>query len=141
VPTLIIERISIFEVNVTPQPTPRIMITEDDREVNSLIAAVFRLNGYDAFMALKAEECLAELNELDGEVDVVYMNGKIAEDKGAMLISKIKQINYDIKILVVANDESSKSMILEYGADDFIMKPVNIETIFSKVIMLVIRKK
>jgi DNA-binding response OmpR family regulator len=126
---------------VAPQPTPRIIITEDDREVNSLIATVFRLNGYDAFMALKAEECLAKLNELEGIVDVVYMNGKIAEDRGAMLISKIKQINYDIKILVVANDESSKSMILEYGADDFIMKPVNIETIFSKASILVIRKK
>jgi DNA-binding response OmpR family regulator len=56
---------SIFEVNVTHRPTPGIIITEDDRAVNSLIAPVFKLNGYDAFMALKAEECLAELNELD----------------------------------------------------------------------------
>ena len=121
--------------------TPRIIVAEDDREVSSLVTAIFRLNGYEAFMTFDAEQCLVQLNELEGKADVVYMNGKIAEDRGAMLISKIKQINYDIKILVVANDESSKSMILEYGADDFIMKPVNIETIFSKASMLVIRKK
>lgn len=120
--------------------TPRIIVAEDDREVSSLITAIFRLNGYEAFMTFSAEQCLVQLNELEGKADVVYMNGKIAEDKGAMLISKVKQINYNIKIMVVANDESAKNMILQYGADDFIIKPVNVGTIFSKVSMLLFRE-
>ena len=120
--------------------TPRIIVAEDDREVSSLITAIFRLNGYEAFMTFDAEQCLVQLNELEGKADVVYMNGKIAEDKGAMLISKVKQINYNIKIMVVANDESAKNMILQYGADDFIIKPVNVGTIFSKVSMLLFRE-
>ena len=124
---------------MTPQ-TPRIIVAEDDREVSSLITAIFRLNGYEGFMTFNAEQCLARLNELDGKADVVYMNGKIAEDKGAMLISKVKQINYNIKIFVVANDESAKNLILQYGADDFIIKPVSVGTIFSKVSLLIFRE-
>ena len=124
---------------MTPQ-TPRIIVAEDDREVSSLVTAIFRLNGYEGFMTFNAEQCLAQLNELDGKADVVYMNGKIAEDKGAMLISKVKQINYNIKILVVANDESAKNLILQYGADDFIIKPVSVGTIFSKVSLLIFRE-
>lgn len=124
---------------MTPH-TPRIIVAEDDREVSSLVTAIFRLNGYEGFMTFNAEQCLAQLKELDGKADVVYMNGKIAEDKGAMLISKVKQINYNIKILVVANDESAKNLILQYGADDFIIKPVSVGTIFSKVSLLIFRE-
>ena len=73
---------------------------EDDREINSLVTAVRRLNGYEAYMTSVAEKCLAQIGEMHNEVDVVYINGTIAEDKGAMLISKIKQIDLNIQILV-----------------------------------------
>ncbi len=92
-------------------------------------------------MTFNAEQCIAQLNELDGKADIVYMNGKIAEDRGAMLISKVKQIDFNIKILVVANDESAKNLILQYGADDFIIKPVNVGTIFSKASILLFRER
>jgi DNA-binding response OmpR family regulator len=43
--------------------------------------------------------------------------------------------------LVVANDESAKNLILQYGADDFIIKPVNVGTIFSKASILLFRER
>jgi two-component system response regulator ArlR len=116
--------------------TSKVIIVEDDREVNSLITAVCRLNGYETSMIFSAEKCLAQIREMQDDVDVVYMNGTIAADKGAMLISKIKQIDINIKILVVANDTSARNIILEYGADDFLIKPVGVETILSKISML-----
>jgi two-component system response regulator ArlR len=116
--------------------TSKVIIVEDDREVNSLITAVCRLNGYKTYMIFSAEKCLAQIREMQDDVDVVYMNGTIAADKGAMLISKIKQIDINIKILVVANDTSARNIILEYGADDFLIKPVGVETILSKISML-----
>ncbi|HEY7082881.1 MAG TPA: response regulator [Nitrososphaeraceae archaeon] len=116
--------------------TSKVIIVEDDREVNSLITAVCRLNGYETYMIFSAEKCLAQIREMQDDVDVVYMNGTIAADKGAMLISKIKQIDINIKILVVANDTSARNIILEYGADDFLIKPVGVETILSKISML-----
>jgi response regulator of citrate/malate metabolism len=50
-----------------------------------------------------------------------------------MLISKLKQIDRNIKILVVANDASARNIILEYGADDFLIKPVGAETVLDKI--------
>ena len=81
-----------------------------------------------------------QLGEMHNQVDVVYINGTIAADKGAMLISKVKQIDLNIKILVVANDDSARNIILEYGADDFLIKPVSVETILSKISMLLLVK-
>jgi DNA-binding response OmpR family regulator len=116
---------------------PKIIIVEDDREVNSLITAVCRLNGYETYVAFSAEKCLAQMDELYGIVDVVYINGTIAADRGAMLISKLKQIDRNIKILVVA---SARNIILEYGADDFLIKPVGAETVLDKIGMLLLVK-
>jgi DNA-binding response OmpR family regulator len=125
--------------NMTAQ-IPKIIIVEDDREVSSLITAVCRLNGYDTYIAFSAAECLEQLGEMHNQVDVVYIDGIIAADKGAMLISKVKQIDLNIKILVVANDDSARNIILEYGADDFLIKPVSIETILSKISILLLVK-
>jgi DNA-binding response OmpR family regulator len=120
--------------------TPKIIIAEDDREISSLITAVCRLNGYETYMAFSAAKCLEQIGEMHNQVGVVYINGIIAADEGAMLISKIKQIDLNIKILVVANDDSARNIILEYGADDFLIKPVSAETILGKISMLLLAK-
>ena len=120
--------------------TPKIIIVEDDKEINSLITAICRLNGYETYMAFSAVKCLEQIEEMHNQVDVVYINGIIAADEGAMLISKIKQIDLNIKILVVANDDSARNIILEYGADDFLIKPVSAETILDKISMLLLAK-
>ncbi len=125
--------------NMTIQ-APKIIIVEDDTEINSLITAICRLNRYETYTAFSAIRCLEQIEEMHNQVDVVYINGIIATDEGAMLISKIKQIDLNIKILVVANDDSARNIILEYGADDFLIKPVSAETILGKISMLLLVK-
>jgi DNA-binding response OmpR family regulator len=111
----------------------RIIIADDDKDVNSLLAATFLLKGYEVYKTYSAEECLIKLNELDGKVDVMTLNGNFAADRGAMVIVKAKRINLDIKILAIAENESEKTRVLDYGADGFTTKPISTETIVDKV--------
>jgi DNA-binding response OmpR family regulator len=62
-------------------------------------------------------------------VDVIFIDGKIAADRAAMLIVKVKRINSQINIMVLAEDETNKTRVLEYGADEFATKPVSAETV------------
>jgi DNA-binding response OmpR family regulator len=39
----------------------------------------------------------------------------------------------DIKILAIAENESEKTRVLDYGADGFTTKPISTETIVDKV--------
>jgi DNA-binding response OmpR family regulator len=57
-----------------------------------------------------------------------------------MLIVKIKRISSDIKICVVAEDETDKTRVLDYGADEFMTKPIGIETIVYKMMILLTKK-
>jgi DNA-binding response OmpR family regulator len=116
------------------------IILDDDRDVNLVLSATLKLKKFDVYKTYNAEECLNKLNELEGKVDVIFVNGKIAEDRGAMLIVKIKRINSDIKVCVVAEDETEKTRVLDYGADEFMAKPIGIETIVYKMMMLLTGK-
>jgi DNA-binding NarL/FixJ family response regulator len=85
------------------------------------------------FKAFNADQCLKIIAELNNRVDVVVMNGKTAADRGAMLIIKIKRMNSDIKIFAIADDENDKTRVLEYGAEEFAVKPISPETIVDKL--------
>ena len=116
------------------------MIVDDDRDVNLVLAAVLKLKKFDVHKVYSAEDCLDKLKDLEAKVDVICVNGKIAADRTAMLIVKIKRINPEIKICAVAEDETHKTRVLDYGADEFMTKPIGIETIVDKIMMLLTRK-
>ena len=118
----------------------QILIADDNKDVNVLVSATLVLKGYEVYKTYSADECLSKLDELKGKVDVLLLNGRIAADRGAMVIVKTKRINSDIKILAVADDEDDKTRVLDYGADGFITKPISIETIVDKVSALLIGK-
>jgi DNA-binding response OmpR family regulator len=46
----------------------------------------------------------------------------------------------DIKICIVAEDETIVTRALDYGADEFMAKPIGVETIVYKMIMLLTTK-
>ena len=124
----------------TMLPADIAIIVDEDKDVNLILSATLKLKKFDVHKTYSAEECLNKLNELEGKVDVISIDGKIAEDRGAMLIVNIKRINPDIKVCVVAEDETAKTRVLDYGANEFMTKPIGIETIVYKMMMLLTTK-
>src|ERR671910_347600 len=111
----------------------RILIADENKDVNILLAATLVLKGYEVCKTYSADECISKLEELEGNVDILLLDGKIAADRGAMVIVKVKRINPDIKILAIADNESEKTRVLDYGADGFSTKPISVETIVNKI--------
>jgi DNA-binding response OmpR family regulator len=98
------------------------------------LTGAFGLKGFEVSKAYSIEECLDKVNELDGKVDIVFVDGKIAVNRGAMLIIKVKRINSNIKIMVLTEDETDdETRVLEYGADEFATKPISAESVVDKV--------
>ena len=82
----------------------------------------------------------SRLDEYIDEVDSMLINGRIASDRGAMVITKSKMKKHSIKIIVVANNDSTKTRVLDYGADDFVLKPISAETLTNRVITQLARR-
>ena len=84
---------------------------------------------------------MEQINKLDGKVDVVILSSEMALDRNAMLIMNIKKMQLNTKVLVIGDENSDKTRILDYGADEFTLKPMSPENTADKVLMLLARDK
>jgi DNA-binding response OmpR family regulator len=118
-----------------------ILIVTDDNDINIVLSGVFALNGFKCFKCHSAEEALKTLDEHIDTVDSMLLDGRIAADRGAMIIVKSKTKKPSLKIVVVASNDTAKTRVLSYGADDFLIKPVSAEVLTNRVITLLARRQ
>src|SRR5215213_1865966 len=115
--------------------TPHVIVCDDDAELNSFIRSHFKLDGYETHQALSVKECIDKLAELGDTIDAITVNGKIASDRSVMLILNVKRINKNVKIFVLADKGLSedKTRMMDYGANEFAVKPLSMESLINKV--------
>jgi DNA-binding response OmpR family regulator len=114
---------------------PHVIVCDNDPELNSFIRNFFKLDGYETHQALSAEECIDKLARLGNIIDAITVDGKIASDRSAMLILNAKRMNKNVKVFVLADRGLSedKTRIMDYGADEFAVKPLSMESLINKV--------
>ena len=119
---------------------PRVFIVQENEDANVVLTGTLWLKGCEPYKFSNGNDCLEKLNEMEGKVDVIIIGGSIACDRNLMLIVNIKKINMDTKVLVIAEEDSEKTRLLGYGADEFSIKPMSPENVADKVLMLLSRE-
>ena len=124
-----------------PVDKPRVMIAIEDKDAMANIAGLLWFKGYEVYKSNSVEDCLSKINELkDRNMHVVIVSQQVALDSRAMLIVKVKKSNIDTKVLVIADEDNEKTKILDYGADEFTLKPISPENVADKLFMLLTRE-
>jgi DNA-binding NtrC family response regulator len=116
---------------------PIVFIVQEDDNINAILAGIFWLKGFMPFKFTDGTKCLEGFREMHGKINSVVTSNKIALDNDLMLIANIKRINPTTKVLVIADEESGKRKILEYGADEFALMPLNPVDISHKIILMI----
>jgi DNA-binding response OmpR family regulator len=119
---------------------PRVFIVQENEDANLLLNGLLWLKGCESHKFTNGKECLEKISQFEGKVDVVIIGDNIASDRSLTLIINIKKINNNTKVLVIAEEDSDKTRILGYGADEFGLKPMSPENIADKVLMLMSRE-
>src|SRR5215203_4926855 len=117
--------------------TPHVIVCDDDAELNSFMRNHFKLDGYKTHQALSAKECIDKLAQLGDTIDAITVNGTIAADRSVMLILNVRRMNKNVKVFVLADKglSENKIRIMDYGADEFAVKPLSMESMINKVNM------
>ena len=120
---------------------PTLVLALENEDASSTMAGILWLKGCNVHKAKSATDCLEQIKNLDSKVDVVITSSEIALDRHSMLIMNIKKMDLNIKILVIGDENTDKTMILDYGADEFALKPMSPENTADKILMLLARDK
>jgi DNA-binding NtrC family response regulator len=120
---------------------PVLVLALENEDATSAMAGILWLKGCNVHKAKSATDCLEQIKNLESKVDVVIASSEIALDRDSMLIMNVKKMDFNIKILVIGNENSDKTMILDYGADEFALKPMSPENTADKILMLLARDK
>jgi CheY-like chemotaxis protein len=111
-----------------------ILVVDDEPDVAELFRQRFRREirqgTYVFHFALSGEEALARLaGEIEPQLIVILSDINMPGMDGLALLRKIKKLHPDLPVMMVTayGDEERRRRAGEYGASDFLSKPVDFD--------------
>ncbi|USP03698.1 response regulator transcription factor [Bartonella taylorii] len=117
----------------------RILIVEDDRNLNHQLAEAVRRAGYVSDSAFDGEE--AYFLGSTESYDAVILDISLPRRDGICVVEKWRQEGYLVPVLMLtARDRwSDKVLGIDAGADDYVVKPFHMEEVMARLRALIRR--
>ena len=113
----------------------KVLIADDEADILEIISYNLQLHGYDVITAKDGDQALIKAKEQ--KPDLIILDIMMPKKNGIEVCKILRgQPEYQktlIIFLTALNDELSHVKGLEYGADDFISKPISPKLMVSKV--------
>lgn len=111
----------------------KILVVEDDIELNRTVCAFLRGSGYDALGCLNANEAYDAL--YDSIFDLIVTDVMMPGTDGFEFAQSIRDTDKTIPILFITarDDISSKRQGFRMGADDYMVKPIDLEELRLRI--------
>ena len=116
-----------------------ILVVEDDKNLRKLITTCLKKNNYTPFEANDGEEALEMLDKQ--YIDLIITDVMMPKVDGFELIKELRMSEYKLPILLITAKDSiqDKKEGFLLGADDYMVKPINIEELLLRVKVLLRR--
>jgi len=113
-----------------PAPAKRtILVIEDEVPVRTLLQRYITLSGYDSILAASGEEGLKLLESTTP--DLILLDISLPGGDGLVTLRQLHEKHETIQVVMLASapDIPKAHAALNYGAGDFIAKPVDLPTL------------
>ena len=120
----------------------KLLVVEDDRELNRAVCSFLNRNGYDALGCLSANEAYDAM--YGGTVfDLIISDIMMPEVDGFEFARTIRGTDKNIPILFMTarDDFAAKQRGFRMGIDDYLVKPIDLEELVLRVGALLRRAK
>jgi len=116
----------------------RLLIVDDDSEIRAELGAYLSAHFFWVQTAANGEE--AERLLADGAFDIILLDLWLGSENGFDVLRRLRQTCNTPCIMVTAQDEVTDKIVgLELGADDYLVKPVNLRELLARIRALVRR--
>ena len=118
---------------------PLILIVEDDPPIRNLITTTLKTNDYRYLVAANGETAILEASSHNP--DIVLLDLGLPGTDGMTLCREIRKVS-DLPVIIITSKDTeiTELMSMNYGADDFVAKPIrpqlliaHMEAVFKRV--------
>ena len=119
----------------------QILVVEDNENLNQTVCTYLNLNGYQAKGVLNVNDAYDAMT--DHIFDLIISDIMMPRIDGFEFAKSVRELNNDIPILFMTakEDFESKKKGFHAGADDYIVKPINMEELLLRLEALLRRAK
>ena len=110
----------------------KILIIEDDLEINALLADFLKEKGYAVHCQYDGLHVLDFLNK--EKIDLIILDIMLPYRSGDIILSDVRK-KFTIPVIIISAKETTQNKIdlLRLGADDYITKPFSISEMVARV--------
>lgn len=119
----------------------KVLVVEDNKEFNKTVCSFLNKSGYEAKGCLNAHEAYNML--YDNIFDLIVSDIMMPDIDGFEFASTVRELNKDIPILFMTarDDITSKQKGFHIGADDYMVKPIDLDELILRIGALLRRAK
>ncbi|MBE5953273.1 MAG: response regulator transcription factor [Lachnospiraceae bacterium] len=119
----------------------KILVVEDDKELNKTVCSFLNHSGYEAIGCTNANDAYDVL--CDNVIDMIVSDIMMPGLDGFEFATSVREINEEIPILFMTarDDMASKQRGFRIGVDDYMVKPIDLDELFLRIGALLRRAK
>ena len=109
-----------------------ILIVEDDEKLSKELEKFLSQNGYEASRITNFENVINDI--LNSKCNMVLLDINLPGNNGEYICKEVRKIS-DVPIVMITSVDSELDELisLNYGADDYITKPFNLQILLAKI--------
>ena len=117
-----------------------ILVVEDDRPIRNLIVTTLKTHDYKYLTAENGASAIMEASSHNP--DIVLLDLGLPDMEGVEVIKKIRTwSNLPIIVVSARSEDTDKIEALDAGADDYVVKPFNIDVLLVRIYNLLLQRE
>ena len=101
-----------------------VMLVDDEIDIIGLFTEILTLNGISVRPFTNAEEALNEFEQNHSYYKLVISDVRMSPMSGIEFIKKLREIDANIKVILMTAFEMDRSQLREIDTDEFFNKPI-----------------
>ena len=111
----------------------KILVIDDDLDILSVMEVLLSMKGFDVEVTAKGENTFPKIDSF--KPDLILLDVLISGYDGRIICKQLKANDETrhIPVIMFSAHPGAAATISDYGADDFISKPFDVNNLISKV--------
>lgn len=111
----------------------KVLVVDDDLDILAVMQLLLKMKGFEVEVTSKGEETFDKVGKF--KPNLILLDVLLSGYDGRIICKQLKSqdASRDIPIIMFSAHPSAMESIKEYGANDFIAKPFDVNELISKV--------